>query len=252
MLFFFALQLGAASATGHVTGTTNAAAVKKAKDTIPTLTNQTMLKDPTRVIKGPKKFRHPAFVRHLNLSVVPPRCGHIDMEPLLPPNLSDDEVSYYLQVTLDAIGDDGIEWVLPGECGKVYDGPWGPPSDSAAKFKKRNNPASVPTPWVTAGNGGRVVPVFAWECKNMCNCTLYPAPPDSGGAATSRRTEARPCYAVYPNPNPNPKPNPDPTSLTGMCEVGCGQAFNDKLANSMVQLWCDPNDPNCAPDNDGH
>ena len=144
----------------------------------------------------PKGFRFPYFLHHLNLSVVPNRCGHIDIEPLLPPELSDEEVFYYFEVTLDILGDNGIEWVHPGECGKVYHGPCGDGSDGASvKFKKRNNPASVPTPWVTAGNGGQVLPAFASECTSACNCTLHPAALDSGGAATSR-TEAPPCSDV--------------------------------------------------------
>ena len=181
------------------------------------------------------------------------------------------------------MGDEGIGWVHPGECGKVYRGPWGAPCTpgsykacgaTVVNYTKRNNSASVPTPWVTAGNGGggpgatgagQVVPVFAWECTTECNCTLHPAASDSGTSSSSTTTTTSastapcvladghsrctpaPCSEVYPNPNPHPKPNRDPSSLTGMCEVACGQAFNDKLANLTVQLYCDPNDPNCDP-----
>ena len=189
----------------------------------------------------PKVFRRPAFVRHFNFSVVPKRCGHIDMEPLLPPELSDQEVSDYLQITLDALDaiDGGaIDYLRPGECGKVYDNHdclWQSgtirceeqhqPDYSAAKFTRRNHPSSLPTPWVTAGNHGEQS-LFAVECLGACNCTLRP--PASGEAATSR-TEAPPC---------------SDSALTGFCKV-CGQAFNDRLANSLVQLWCDPTDPAC-------
>ena len=190
----------------------------------------------------PKVFRRPAFVRHFNFSVVPKRCGHIDMEPLLPPELSDLEVSEYLQMTLDALGDDGVEWLHPGQCGQVYDNHdclWQSgtirceeqhqPDYSAAKFTTRNNPSFIPTPWVTAGNGGRVESLFASQCLLVCKCTLRP--PASGEAATATsRTEAPPC---------------SDSALTGMCKV-CGQAFNDRLANSLVKLWCDLADPNCA------
>ena len=197
----------------------------------------------------PKIFRRPAFVRHFNFSVVPKRCGHIDMEPLLPPELSDQDVSDYLEITLNALGLDGIEYLRPGECGKVYDNhdclwesgtikcevrPSWQGDHSAVPFTKRNNPPSLPTPWVAAGNGGQVDHVFTWECLNVCKCTLHPAA--SGEAAT--RTEAPPCSDSVPV-SVLPK-------YRQICKV-CGQAFNDKLAKSLVQLWCDPTDPNCAP-----
>jgi len=186
------------------------------------------------------KFRLPAFVRHFNFSVVPKRCGHINMEPLLPLELNNQDVADYLQITLVAIGEDGTEYLSPGECGKVYDEHdciWQsgtlrcamptPPDHSAVPFTKRNNPPSLPTPWVAAGDGDRDgLPFFASECLLTCKCTLQPAA--SRGAA---HTEAPPC---------------SDSALTGICKV-CGQAFNDKLAKSLVQLWCDPTDPNCNP-----
>ena len=203
----------------------------------------------------PKMWRAQAFVRHFNFSVVPKRCGHIDMEPLLPPELSNQQVSDYLQITLDALGVEGPYfpgpsnkdgYLMPGPCGKVHwtynNGGCGwrngtikcpPPSAfnspdySAVKFTKRNNPPSLPTPWVTAGYGpGQVGTVFASECNAVCKCTLQPAA--SGDAATPL-TEAPPCLD---------------SALTGMCKL-CGQKFNDNLAQSLVQLYCDPTDPNC-------
>jgi len=196
----------------------------------------------------PKTFRRPAFVRHFNYSVVPSpslpegvvlRCGHIDMEPLLPLELSDQEVSDYLQITLDALGLEGSNFLRPGECGKVYDyhdcvwqsgtlrcacsGSACYVDHSAEKFTKRNNPPKIPTPWVSGGNG-TAANYFKYQCLAACKCTLQSAA--SGGPAS---TEAPPCVD---------------SALTGLCKV-CGQAFNDKLENSLVQLWCDPTDPNC-------
>jgi len=210
----------------------------------------------------PKTFREPAFVRHFNFSVVPKRCGHIDMEPLLPPEWSSQDVSDYLQITLDAMGVSGMvpEYLsdcgqnrFSCECGKSYAdhrctwlsgrlkcGPGGgmPVNDSrAARFTKRNDPPTLPTPWVTAGHGGedprpcpicKVDTLFAEECLSNCKCALHPAA--SGDAATPL-AGAPPCLD---------------SALKGMCKV-CGQKFNDNLAQSVVQLFCDPNDPNCAP-----
>jgi hypothetical protein len=187
----------------------------------------------------PKVFRLPAFVRHFNFSVVPKRCGHIDMEPLLPLELSNQDVSNYLQITLDALGPvtlGGTGYLSPGECGKVYDNHdrlWQSgtirceerhsPGHSAQNVTKRDNPPSLPTPWVNPG-GGEVNHVIAYECLATCKCTLQPTA--FGGAA---RTEAPPCLD---------------STLTGICKV-CGQAFHDKMAKSLVQLWCDPTDQNC-------
>ena len=183
----------------------------------------------------PKIFRRPAFVRHFNFSVVPKRCGHIDMEPLLPPEWSSQDVSDYLQITLDAMGVSGMtpEYLsdcgqnrFSCECGKSYAdhrctwlsgrlkcGPGGgmPVNDSrAARFTKRNDPPTLPTPWVTAGHGGedprpcptcKVDTLFAEECLSNCKCALHPPAP---GDAATPLTGANLTLAARPAPNPRP------------------------------------------------
>jgi len=187
----------------------------------------------------PKIFRSPAFVRHFNFSVVPHRCGHINMEPLLPPELSNEEVLLYTQITLDALGIEGSGLLSGGECGKVYDDHeclWqngtircevdNGPDRSAVNFTKRNNPPTVPTPWVAAGSGPFPgARLFASECLYACKCVLH----NPAASSLAAHTGAPPCTD---------------STLTGFCKV-CGQAFNDKLAGSLVQLFCDPTDPNC-------
>jgi hypothetical protein len=106
---------------------------------------QTYLKDYKPV---PRK---PVWLRHYNLSVVPPRCGDINIEPLFPYDVNNDFIIYYATRAIE----DFSSFVLEnGECGKV--GPHGNPR--ALSYTKRSNPASAGTPWLGPGGGSGVGP----------------------------------------------------------------------------------------------
>ena len=78
--------------------------------------------------------RKPQWLRHYNLSVVPSRCGDINLEPLMPFWLGDDYIRNYVAITIEEFSPYVLE---RGECGKV--GPYGNPR--AISYTKRANPA---------------------------------------------------------------------------------------------------------------
>ena len=86
-----------------------------------------------RSIAPPPVPRQPMWLRHYNLSVVPPRCGDINIEPLFPfGDAFDDRFIFdYAQCTIEEFSSYVLE---RGECGKA-----GP----ALAF---STPASLPSP----------------------------------------------------------------------------------------------------------
>ena len=78
--------------------------------------------------------RKPVWLRHYNLSVVPPRCGDINLETLFPFWMSDDYIEDYASITIEEFEPYVLE---RGECGKL--GPDGNPR--ALSYTKRSNPA---------------------------------------------------------------------------------------------------------------
>jgi hypothetical protein len=191
---------------------------------------QTYLKDYKPV---PRK---PVWLRHYNLSVVPPRCGDINIEPLFPYDIPDVFIDRYAENTIALFSSFVLEF---GECGKV--GPQGNPR--ALSYTKRSNPASAGTPWLGPGGGSGVGPgepgypssaggSFEGLCLAECQCSTTGHPVDSpcsfGGAA--------PCPACTDQP-----------SKFGERCVVCSPSFNKKLASysTLVRLWCDPTDPHC-------
>ena len=98
--------------------------------------------------------RTPLWLRHYNLSVVPPRCGDINIEPLFPFDADNSFTYDYGQVTIEEFSSFVLEH---GECGKV--GPHGNPR--ALSYTKRSNPASTGTPWLGPGGGYLSAPFCA-------------------------------------------------------------------------------------------
>ena len=101
---------------------------ERAPPSCPLLCWQTYLKDWNAV---PRK---PVWLRHYNLSVVPPRCGDINLEPLFPFWVCDEDIQDYASISIEEFEPYVLE---RGECGKV--GPDGNPR--ALSYTKRNNPA---------------------------------------------------------------------------------------------------------------
>ena len=140
---------------------------------------QTYLKDYTPVARAPQ------WLRHYNLSVVPPRCGDINIEPLMPPDMGDVFIADYVANALE----DYSSYVLErGQCGKV--GPNRNPR--ALSYTKRSNPASLGTPWLGPGGGqgwGPGIPGHPGAggslqrlCLDECDCSTTGKPIDRRGA----------------------------------------------------------------------
>ena len=182
--------------------------------------------------------RTPVWLRHYNLSVVPPRCGDINIEPLFPYDLDDRFIFDYAQCTIEE-----ATYVLEhGECGKV--GPYGNPN--ALSYTKRSNPASIGTSWfgpdggTGAGPGDPGYPgtggSFYELCKEECQCVTNGIP-------------------IAPNKHDNGCPIEgcpvcSDTNCVGPCVV-CSPGFNKKLSSNstLIRLWCDPSDPSCKQGN---
>ena len=173
--------------------------------------------------------RTPVWLRHYNLSVVPPRCGDINIAPLFPYDIDDRFISNYAGVTIEEFSSFVLEH---GECGKV--GPYGNPR--ALSYTKRSNPASTGTPWLGPDGGAGGGPgdpgypgtggSFQSLCMGECGCL-------TGGTAgpTGGMNGSGPCTDE---------------NCVGRCVV-CSPSFNKKLASNstLVRLWCDPTDPAC-------
>ena len=83
--------------------------------------------------------RRPVWLRHYNLSVVPPRCGDIDLEPLFPFWMVDTDIQDYADITIEEFEPYVLE---RGECGKVGSSIYGPDGNPRAlSYTKRSNPA---------------------------------------------------------------------------------------------------------------
>jgi len=177
--------------------------------------------------------RAPQWLRHYNLSVVPPRCGDINIEPLMPAAMDDQDIRDYAGCTIEEFSSFVLEW---GECGQV--GPFGNPG--ALSYTKRSNPASLGTPWLGPGGGQGGGPgdpgypgtggSFQTLCLSECSCSTSGHPIDDQGVC-----------------RPGPCPVCTDTNCVGRCEV-CSPSFNNRLASNdtLVRLWCDPADPACA------
>ena len=188
---------------------------------------QTFLKDYTPVP------RTPVWLRHYNLSVVPPRCGDVNIEPLLPFDVDNQFIANYAKNAIASFSSFVLE---RGECGKV--GPFGNPR--ALSYTKRSNPASTSTPWLGPGGGagggpgdpgepGSAGTSFEGLCLEECMCSTTGHPVDD-------QSDCR----------PGPCPACTDTNCVGRCVV-CSPSFNKKLASNstLVRLWCDPADPAC-------
>eukprot|EP00729_Bicosta_minor_P024867 gene24867-33002_t len=168
---------------------------------------QTYLKDYTPVARAPQ------WLRHYNLSVVPPRCGDINIEPLMPPDMSDTFIADYVACTIEEY--------------------------SSYVLEKGDNPASLGTPWLGPGGGeggGPGDPGYPGSggslqqlCLAECSCSTSGKPIDDQGDC-----------------RPGPCPVCTDTNCVGRCVV-CSPSFNNKLASNktLVRLWCDPADPAC-------
>jgi hypothetical protein len=177
--------------------------------------------------------RKPLWLRHYNLSVVPPRCGDINIEPLFPFDTDDRFIFDYAQCTIEEFSSYVLE---EGECGKA--GPDGNPR--ALSYTKRSNPASLGTPWLGPGGGEDGGPgdpgypgtggSFQTLCVEECSCS------------TSGHTIQDPGAC----PLGGCPPCTDENCGQGRCLV-CSPSFNKNLAsnNTLVRLWCDPADPAC-------
>ena len=168
--------------------------------------------------------RTPVWLRHYNLSVVPPRCGDINIALLFPYDIDNSFIFDYAENTIQQFSSFVLE---QGECGKV--GPYGNPR--ALAYTKRSNPASSGTPWLGPDGGGGAGPgapgypgtggySFQELCFEECDC----------------QTGAGPVPGMGP-------PCTDENSV-GRCVV-CSPSFNKKLASNstLVRLWCDPHRP---------
>ena len=181
--------------------------------------------------------RTPVWLRHYNLSVVPPRCGDINIEPLFPADIDNSFIANYASVAIEEFSPFVLE---NGECGKV--GPYGNPR--ALAYTKRGNPASARTPWLGPGGGASQGPgdpghpgppggggTFLELCADLCACSTsgHHTTPPTG------RCPAEGCPACTDE------------SCVGRCVV-CSPSFNNRLASNstLVRLWCDPTEsPAC-------
>ena len=188
---------------------------------------------------APPVPRQPMWLRHFNMSVTPPRCGDINIEPLFPfGDAFDDRFIFdYAQCTIE----DFSSYVLErGECGKV--GPDGNPR--ALSYTKRGNPASLGTPWLGPGGGeggGPGDPGYPGTggslqglCVAECACSTSGQTVKAPGCPTGG------CPACT-DENSGKGPLGRPSCLV------CSPSFNKNLAsnNTLVRLWCDPADPAC-------
>jgi len=179
--------------------------------------------------------RNAVWLRHYNLSVVPPRCGDINIEPLFPYDIPDVFIFRYAQVTVEEFSSFALEH---GECGKV--GPYGNPG--ALSYTQRSNPASMATPWLGPGGGAGGGPgdpgypgtggSFQSLCESECVCNTQNETVHDPGCPT---LGCVPC---------------SDTNCFGRCAV-CSPSFNKKLASNstLIRLWCDPTDPGCKSGN---
>jgi len=154
-----------------------------------------------------------ATLRHINRTVVPVRCGDIDLAKYLPNGLETKEVAVYVNATVELFKCD----TLPGiDCGFLEHG-----TCKEANFTKPNNPPFTTTPWLTPGFGEYS---FDELCLYNCKCVPVPAPGSGDRACTN------PCTT-------NPCDNP--------CQL-CTAEFNAQREGTQVDLFCDPSDPACA------
>jgi uncharacterized surface protein with fasciclin (FAS1) repeats len=176
-------------------------------------------------LKAPLPPRRPAFVRHFNLSVVPARCGDIDVEPLMPPFVSDDLVQDYAAISVDYYSDAQLE---KGGCGKDY-----PSGGMASTFTKRANPPSLPAPWFSTGDSSRGAS-FPILCLAECQCILGNHTPAVHPITNDCRDSLGKSIICPPCKD----------TLTGRC-IFCSPSFNHNLEGSLVSLWCDPSNSDC-------
>ena len=191
--------------------------------------------------------RKPQWLRHYNLSVVPPRCGDINLEPLMPFDMSDIFIEDYAGVTIEAFSPYVLE---KGECGMV--GPNGNPR--ALSYTKRSNPASLGTPWLGPGGGSSAGPgdpgynqsggSLQALCLTECGCSTSGKPYMCTDADTCiPGTAPGYTYPACTDENCGGHAAPDGTHhQQGRCVV-CSPSFNDR--EFTVRLWCDPADPAC-------
>ena len=156
------------------------------------------------------------FVRHLNTSVVPERCGDVNVAIVLPQDLTQAQVQAYAQATVDLFQCDdpakpsGCAYLELSTCASYKRFR---PDLRRTNFTKPGNPAVLPTPWLTPA-----APGFEAACLKLCGCTPFVSPVHRQCAGYEER---------------------------GTCEV-CDADFNKKLEGSLVNLWCDPRDLACA------
>jgi len=183
------------------------------------------------------------------LSVVPPRCGDINIEPLIPSGLDARFVFDYVQCTVEAY--DPLYILERGECGQL--GPNGNPN--ALPYTKPSNPPAAGVDWFGRNGGQNNGPgdpgypgtggsMFGL-CISECECSTTGFPVDGPG-----------CPCKTPNcPGPPPwktecKACTDTNAISARCIV-CTPGFNKKLSsnNTLIRLWCDPTDDACQKGN---
>ena len=172
--------------------------------------------------------RAPVWLRHYNASVAPPRCGDINIEPLFPIGISNETIRRYASNTVE----DYSPYVLElGECGKSCCGPDEPLNHSwpVINMTKRNNPPSLPAPWFTHGNKPGEGFLLFQLCVDECVCSATGKTVHSGPGIQCPVAGCPPCTDA---------------NCKGRC-VLCSPSFNQKLEGTMINLWCDPSDPDC-------